>query len=77
MDLDVEELCAARYGERSVERVNSRNSYRERDWDTRSGTIDLRIPNLRKGGYFPEFLEPRGSARRSTGTSALASSLSD
>ena len=64
MDLDVEGLCGAGYGERSAEGVNSRNGYRERDWDTRSGTIDLRIPKLRKGSYFPGFLEPRRTAEK-------------
>ena len=64
MDLDVEGLCAAGYGERSADRINSRNGYRERDWDTRSGTIDLRIPKLRKGSYFPGFLEPRRTAEK-------------
>jgi putative transposase len=43
MDMDVESLCAAAYGERIPERANSRNGYRERTWDTRAGTIDLKI----------------------------------
>ena len=64
MDMEVENLCAAGYGERSPERVNSRNGYRERQWDTRSGTIDLQIPKLRKGSYFPGFLEPRRTAEK-------------
>ena len=64
MELDVEGLCAAGYGERRTDRVNGRNGYRERDWDTRSGTIDLRIPKLRKGSYFPGFLEPRRTAEK-------------
>ena len=64
MDMDVESLCAAAYGERSPERANSRNSYRERTWDTHGGTIDLKIPKLRKGSYFPGFLEPRRTAEK-------------
>jgi putative transposase len=64
MELDVDGLCAAEYGERSPERVNSRNGYRERSWETRSGTIDLRIPKTRKGSYFPGFLEPRRTAEK-------------
>ena len=64
MDMDVESLCAAAYGERSSDRANSRNGYRERTWDTRGGTIDLKIPKLRKGSYFPGFLEPRRTAEK-------------
>jgi putative transposase len=52
MDMDVENLCAATYGERSADRANSRNGFRERTWDTRAGTMDLKIPKLRKGSYF-------------------------
>ena len=64
MELDVEGLCAAAYGERSPERLNSRNGYRERLWETRAGTVELRIPKLRKGSYFPGFLEPRRTAEK-------------
>ena len=52
-----------RHGERSAERVNQRNGYRERDWQTRAGTVELRIPKLRRGSYFPAFLEPRRTGR--------------
>jgi putative transposase len=55
MDMDVEGLCAAAYGERSPERENSRNGYRERVWETRGGAVDLKIPKLRKSSYFPGF----------------------
>ena len=48
--------CQAAYGERSEERVNSRNGYRTRDWDTRVGTIELGIPKLREGTYYPSWL---------------------
>jgi putative transposase len=64
MDMDVESLCAAAYGERSPERANSRNGYRERAWDTRAGTVELKIPKLRRGSYFPGFLEPRRTAEK-------------
>src|SRR5262249_21081466 len=57
-------LCAAAYGERSPERLNSRNGYRERLWETRAGSVDLKIPKMRKGSYFPGFLEPRRTAEK-------------
>ena len=59
MELESEGRCGAGHGERSAERVNQRNGYRDRDWQTRAGTVELRIPKLRKGTYFPGFLEPR------------------
>src|SRR5438105_5264019 len=59
MELESEALCGAGHGERSAERRNQRNGYRERDWETRAGTVELRIPKLRRGSYFPVFLEPR------------------
>src|SRR5512141_1728271 len=64
MEMDVEGLCAAAYGERSPERANSRNGFRERAWETRAGTVDLRIPKLRRGSYFPVFLEPRRTSEK-------------
>ena len=64
MDMDVEGLCAAAYGERSPERTNSRNGYRDRAWETRAGAVDLKIPKLRSGSYFPGFLEPRRTAEK-------------
>jgi len=58
-------MCGAGYGERSAERVNSRNGYRTRPWDTRVGTIALDIPKLRQGSYFPSWLlEPRRRAEQ-------------
>ena|SRR5258708_22993451 len=57
MELEVESLTGAAHGERSPDRINSRNGYRDRDWETRAGTVELRIPKLRKGSYFPAFLE--------------------
>jgi putative transposase len=59
MDLDVESLTGAAYGERSVDRMNQRNGYRERPWHTTIGTLPVAIPKLRKGSYFPSFLEAR------------------
>ncbi len=59
MALETETLCGAAPGERSSERTNRRNGYRDRDWQTRAGTVELRIPKLRHGSYFPGFLEPR------------------
>ncbi len=64
MEMDAEGLCAAAYGERSPERLNSRNGYRERLWETRAGSVDLKVPKLRKGSYFPGFLEPRRTAEK-------------
>ena len=63
-ELEVAELTGAAYGERSAERLAQRNGYRERDWQTRAGTVELRIPKLRKGSYFPGFLEPRRMAEK-------------
>ena len=56
MSAEAEALCNAGYGERSEERTNSRNGYRRRDWDTRAGTVELAIPKLRTGSYFPDWL---------------------
>ena len=64
MELETEGLCGARPGERSPQRLNQRNGYRDRDWETRAGTVELRIPKLRKGSYFPAFLEPRRLAEK-------------
>lgn len=64
MEMDVEALCHAAYGERSDERINSRNGYRDRGYETRAGKVDLKIPKLRTGSYFPGFLEPRRTAEK-------------
>jgi putative transposase len=65
MSAEADALCGASYGEVSPERVNVRNGYRDRDFDTRAGTISLAIPKLRRGSYFPDWLvEPRRRAER-------------
>jgi putative transposase len=64
MEMEVAGLTGAAYGEKSSERLAQRNGYRERAWETRAGTVELRIPKLRKGSYFPGFLEPRRLAEK-------------
>src|SRR5580658_2953315 len=64
MSSEVGQICMARLGERSESRTNSRNGYRERTWDTRAGAIELKVPRLREGSYFPSFLEPRRTAEK-------------
>ena len=64
MDAEVSQLIGAERFERSTERKNYRNGYRRREWDTRVGTIELQIPKLRKGSYFPGLLEPRRRAEK-------------
>jgi putative transposase len=73
MSADADAVCGAGYGERSPERVNRRNGYRERDWDTRVGSIELAVPKLREGSYFPDWLlQPRRRAEQ-----ALVSVIAD
>ena len=72
MGAEADTACNAGYGQRSPERVNSRNGYRHRDFDTRAGTIDVAVPKLRQGSYFPDWLlEPRKRAEKAL-TSVVA-----
>ena len=64
MEFEIEQRTGAGYGERTPERNNSRNGYRHRVWETRVGTVDMRIPKLRHGSYFPSLLEPRRTAEK-------------
>lgn len=64
MELEVGTITGVAWGERSGLRFVQRNGYRERDWETRAGTVALRIPRLRKGSYFPGFLDPRRMAEK-------------
>ena len=64
MELEVESVTGAAHGERSPDRINRRNGYRDRMWETRAGAVELRIPKLRKSSYFPAFLEPRRMAEK-------------
>jgi transposase-like protein len=75
MDAEVETACGAGYGEVSPSRVNSRNGYRAREWDTRAGTVELAIPKLRHGTYFPSFLEHRRRAERALASVVATSYL--
>ena len=64
MELEIESLTGAGHGERNPERINHRNGYRDRVWETRAGAVELRIPELRRSSYFPGFLEPRRMAEK-------------
>jgi len=65
MEIDVEGRCGAGYDEKAPgARLNSRNGYRDRLWETRAGSVELKIPKLRRGSYFPEFLQPRRTAEK-------------
>jgi putative transposase len=64
MEMEVEQHVGAARHERTAGRVGQRNGYRERSWDTRVGTVELKVPRVRDGGYFPSLLEPRRKAER-------------
>jgi transposase-like protein len=64
MEMEVGAATGAAYGEKRPLRTAQRNGYRDRDWETRAGTVELRIPKLRKGSYFPGLLEGAGWPRR-------------
>jgi putative transposase len=74
MAADADAVCGAGYGQRSPDRSNTRNGYRHRGWDTRAGSIDLAIPKLREGTYFPEWLLERRRRAESALVSVVATS---
>jgi transposase-like protein len=74
MSAEADAVCGAGYGERSEERVNSRNGYRSREWDTRAGSIDLQVPKLRQGSYFPGWLLERRRRAEAALVSVVATS---
>lgn len=76
MELEVGAATGAAYGEKDPARRAQRNGYRDRDWETRAGTVELRIPKLRKGSYFPGFLEPRRMAEKALTALAMVSRTS-
>ena len=74
MGAEADAICGAPYGQPSEQRVNYRNGYRQRRWDTRTGTIDLAIPKLRAGSYFPEWLLERRRRSEQALVSVVATS---
>ena len=72
LSADADAVCGAEYGARTPERVNQRNGYRHRDFDTRAGTLDVAIPKLRQGSYFPEWLLERRTRAEKALTSVVA-----
>jgi putative transposase len=74
MNADADVVCGAGYGERSDDRSNTRDGYRHREWDTRAGSIDLAIPKLRQGSYFPGWLLERRRRAEAALVSVVATS---
>ncbi|GAA1279874.1 IS256 family transposase [Planotetraspora silvatica] len=74
MSAEADSVCGADYGQRSTERTNSRNGYRTREWDTRAGTVELSIPKLRQGSYFPDWLLERRRRAEQALVSVVATS---
>jgi putative transposase len=74
MGAEADAVCGAEYGTRSEERTNTRNGYRRREWDTRAGTIELAIPKLRSGSYFPDWLLERRRRAEAALVSVVATS---
>src|SRR4051794_8946944 len=74
MSAEADSVCGAGYGERSPERTNSRNGYRAREWDTRAGTLEVAIPKLRTGSYFPDWLLERRKRAERAMVSVVATS---
>ena len=73
MELEVSGLTGAGFGEKSPERLAQRNGYRDRDWQTRAGSVELRSPRLRTGSCFPSYLEPRRSVEKALTALAIVS----
>jgi putative transposase len=71
MDFKIEQRCGAEYGERTGERINSRDGYRDRLWETRAGTIDLKFPSHFAAYIFPGFLEPQRTAEKNARTAVV------
>ena len=74
LSADADQVCGAAYGTISDDRINRRNGYRHRDFDTRAGTIDVKIPKLRQGTYFPEWLLERRRRAEAALTTVVATS---
>jgi putative transposase len=74
MSADADAVCGAGYGQRSAERINTRNGYRRRGWDTRAGSIELAVPKLRERSYFPDWLLQRRRRAESALVSVVATS---
>jgi putative transposase len=74
MGAEVDAVCGAEYGARSAERTNTGNGYRAREWDTRAGTVDVAIPRLRSGSYFPDWLLERRRRAEAALVSVVATS---
>src|SRR6478736_6499491 len=74
LSADADQVCGASYGTSSPERTNRRNGYRHRDFDTRAGTVDVAIPKLRQGSYFPEWLLERRRRAEAALTTVVATS---
>ena len=74
MSAEADAVCGAPYGASSPDRVTTRNGYRHRDFDTRAGTIDVAIPKLRQGSYFPDWLLERRRRAEAALTSVVATS---
>lgn len=75
MELEVRSLTGAGYGEKRRPRLAMGNAYIDSEWETRAGTVELRIPKLRKGSYFPGFVEPRRMAETAVTTVILEANI--
>ena len=73
MELEVGARTGAEYGEKSPDRLAQRNGYHDRDWQTRAGNVELRLPRLRSGSYFPSFLAPRRAVEKALTALAIVS----